>query len=178
MLLSLSVLIAVILFLILLLWNILHWHFSSELALHPWIESHVLGYIIHLCVGNCKHLIMDSCSLFSLLGVLMACVYVPCTHMYVCRGIHEEDRGQLLGVSSFLLPCGSLRTNSGGQVWWPWPLDHVSGSLLGARHEEIKGWGRRASHPSSGRLLWDPPQNSCRTGIGHHRPQNPTSGSG
>ena len=104
-----------------------------------------------------------------------ACV---CTHMYVCRGIHEEDRGQLLGVSSFLLPCGSLRTNSGGQVWWPWPLDHVSGSLLGARHEEIKGWGRRASHQSSGRLLWDPPQNSCRTGIGHHRPQNPTSGSG
>lgn len=44
-----------------------------------------------------------------------------CIHMYVCGltclGTHVEDKGQLMGVHSPVLPCELQGLNSGHQTW-------------------------------------------------------------
>lgn len=43
--------------------------------------------------------------------------------------MHIEVRGQLGGVSSLFLPCGSQGLTSGSKDWWkaPYPLNHHTG---------------------------------------------------
>lgn len=40
-----------------------------------------------------------------------------CVCAHVCHGVHAEVRRQIVGVYSFLSPCGFWGLNSGCQSW-------------------------------------------------------------
>ena len=45
-----------------------------------------------------------------------------CLWAHVCGSVGVEVRGQLVGVSSLVLQCGSRELNFGHQAWWQAPL--------------------------------------------------------
>lgn len=51
-------------------------------------------------------------------------LFILGTHVQLC----VKARGELVGVGSLLLPCGSGESNSGHQIWQQalQPLDHLS----------------------------------------------------
>lgn len=61
-----------------------------------------------------------SCENINCFNILCVCeMYL---HTTACKCGHVEVREQLLIVSSFILPCESRGSNSGGQTWWQLPL--------------------------------------------------------
>lgn len=78
-------------------------------------------------------------------------IYLVCSRVYTCSGMHVEFRGQLVGIGSFLLPCGFWLWSLGHQAWWysPLVLPHLSGTrfvfifvFTQKRQEWLEQWFR------------------------------------
>lgn len=93
-------------------------HWSWDLRVEAWPEPSTLCEVastwVHMCAGQRSRLdvFVDlSLLLFKILfEITCLCIYFACECMRVCgymHGVCVKFRGQLLGVGSFLLPCGS-----------------------------------------------------------------------
>lgn len=59
--------------------------------------------------------------------------------MYVCMYglVNLEIRGQFVGVSSFLPPCGSCGSDAGRQAWWQSPIEPSHWLFTGTSIREV-----------------------------------------